>query len=307
MKKNPSKTNGITLKTVLIAVAAVAIIGLGYVAYQNPELFKADISSPTGVQDTGLRIVQADYEGCFTLSDINDSIWKTFYVKYYDPSQPGFPTFNSGIYIHRSVDGGNFGYVTSAKIKGPCDDIPCYAGSCDDMPCMQNIDGEEVYQFDYLLNNYDIGELRIKVTGDTMESSELTLQVHLSLGDSDSDGIDDACDLETCGNDNVEGSEECDGALLNNQTCADVDSSKPEGTLACSSDCTFDSSGCIQDSANQSASLADEAFDLLTNIITDYQFVTTPEEDNLISTTYDANGDGKFSISDIAYMYYSNN
>jgi len=48
-----------------------------------------------------------------------------------------------------------------------------------------------------------------------------------------------------CGNDLLDDGEDCDGAQLGAQTCADVDPTKPNGALACADDCTFDSSGCF--------------------------------------------------------------
>ncbi len=47
-----------------------------------------------------------------------------------------------------------------------------------------------------------------------------------------------------CGDDVVQGTEECDGSDLGNMTCADVDPMSTAGTLSCNVDCTFDASGC---------------------------------------------------------------
>lgn len=45
-----------------------------------------------------------------------------------------------------------------------------------------------------------------------------------------------------CGNDSVEGDEQCDGSDLGGQTCVSL--GYYGGTLACKADCTFDTSGC---------------------------------------------------------------
>ncbi len=55
---------------------------------------------------------------------------------------------------------------------------------------------------------------------------------------------DDDDDQAVCGNGQIEGSEQCDMDQLAGLTCQDVDSSFTGGTLACSGDCTYDTSGC---------------------------------------------------------------
>jgi hypothetical protein len=47
----------------------------------------------------------------------------------------------------------------------------------------------------------------------------------------------------TCGNGKIEGGESCDGADLSGKTCVDFGKSNPVG-LACSANCTFDTSAC---------------------------------------------------------------
>ncbi|MBI2145868.1 hypothetical protein HYU22_00835 [Candidatus Woesearchaeota archaeon] len=47
----------------------------------------------------------------------------------------------------------------------------------------------------------------------------------------------------TCGNNLVEGSEQCDGTALNSQTC--VTRGFASGTLRCTATCTFDTSSCV--------------------------------------------------------------
>jgi hypothetical protein len=47
----------------------------------------------------------------------------------------------------------------------------------------------------------------------------------------------------TCGNGKIEGNESCDGYDLSGKTCADFGKANPAG-LACSVNCTFDTSGC---------------------------------------------------------------
>lgn len=47
-----------------------------------------------------------------------------------------------------------------------------------------------------------------------------------------------------CGNDVIEGDEECDGVDLGGQQCADLDTAYVGGALACGESCSFDASGC---------------------------------------------------------------
>ncbi len=54
------------------------------------------------------------------------------------------------------------------------------------------------------------------------------------------------CRAPECGNDIREGTEECDGADLNNRTCAEMEGYKG-GTLGCTASCTFDLSACDVD------------------------------------------------------------
>lgn len=77
----------------------------------------------------------------------------------------------------------------------------------------------------------------------------------VELGDPDCDGMDatfvsapgDMASvppaMATCGDGAIEGDEACDGAELGGQTCGDV-GNFDGGTLACASDCTFDTSAC---------------------------------------------------------------
>jgi cysteine-rich repeat protein len=61
------------------------------------------------------------------------------------------------------------------------------------------------------------------------------------------DGCSATCQVEIgsdCGNNIIEGSEECDGAELGGASCSSVDPSNPNGFLACTAGCTFDTSGC---------------------------------------------------------------
>ena len=51
----------------------------------------------------------------------------------------------------------------------------------------------------------------------------------------------EGCTL-TCGNGNLEGSEECDGAASLGDTCISL--GFDDGTLGCNDDCTYDTSGC---------------------------------------------------------------
>src|SRR5205814_3694792 len=48
-----------------------------------------------------------------------------------------------------------------------------------------------------------------------------------------------------CGDNHIDGNEECDGSDLNGKTCSDVTSGFAQGgTLACKADCTLDTSDC---------------------------------------------------------------
>jgi hypothetical protein len=48
-----------------------------------------------------------------------------------------------------------------------------------------------------------------------------------------------------CGNDMIDGDEECDGTDLGGLECSDVDENFVGGTLACGATCTLDASGCM--------------------------------------------------------------
>jgi hypothetical protein len=50
---------------------------------------------------------------------------------------------------------------------------------------------------------------------------------------------------DLCGNGLLDDGEDCDGVLLGGRICADVDPARPNGPLACASDCAFDTSGCF--------------------------------------------------------------
>ncbi|MEK7580619.1 MAG: Ig-like domain-containing protein, partial [Patescibacteria group bacterium] len=52
--------------------------------------------------------------------------------------------------------------------------------------------------------------------------------------------------LPICGNDLLETNEQCDTTKLNNKTCSLVDSKYISGVLACTSNCAFDVSGCVE-------------------------------------------------------------
>ena len=57
----------------------------------------------------------------------------------------------------------------------------------------------------------------------------------------------------TCGNSVIEGGEKCDGAKLNDQTCATQVGAGSTGTLKCNSKCNgFDTSGCTASTARSS-------------------------------------------------------
>ena len=58
---------------------------------------------------------------------------------------------------------------------------------------------------------------------------------------------DDSGDPALCGNGQLDPGEDCDGALLDDKQCVDVDPSRPTGELACAATCSFDVSGCDAD------------------------------------------------------------
>jgi len=60
--------------------------------------------------------------------------------------------------------------------------------------------------------------------------------------DSNGNGIGDACDFAGCGNGILETGEQCDGTSLGGATCMSL--GYTSGTLACTTSCTFDTSGC---------------------------------------------------------------
>ena len=49
-----------------------------------------------------------------------------------------------------------------------------------------------------------------------------------------------------CGNGAIDSGEQCDGSNLNSQTCVSVKGTSWTGTLVCNSDCTINSSDCVQ-------------------------------------------------------------
>ncbi len=48
-----------------------------------------------------------------------------------------------------------------------------------------------------------------------------------------------------CGNAMVDDGEDCDGTELGGKACVDVDPAKPNGSLVCAGNCSFDNSGCM--------------------------------------------------------------
>ncbi len=50
---------------------------------------------------------------------------------------------------------------------------------------------------------------------------------------------------DPCGNEVIDGDEECDGSDLGGATCVDVNPAFESGSLVCGSSCTFDASGCM--------------------------------------------------------------
>jgi hypothetical protein len=61
----------------------------------------------------------------------------------------------------------------------------------------------------------------------------------------------------TCGNGVVESGEACDGAELDGETCSSVTvGARTMGTLKCSSQCTFDTTGCVGASSGGTGGVA---------------------------------------------------
>src|SRR5262249_7036592 len=56
-------------------------------------------------------------------------------------------------------------------------------------------------------------------------------------------GASDAGTASLCGNGTIDGTEQCDGTMLGTGTC--VTEGFTTGTLACLSDCTYDTMGCM--------------------------------------------------------------
>jgi len=52
------------------------------------------------------------------------------------------------------------------------------------------------------------------------------------------------CEVDPCGNGVIEGDEDCDGAELGGADCTTIGGGFTSGTLACASDCTFDTAQC---------------------------------------------------------------
>jgi hypothetical protein len=66
-------------------------------------------------------------------------------------------------------------------------------------------------------------------------------------GDDDDDGDDGDDDggAAVCGDDIINGTEDCDGTVLGSNDCTTVGGDFTGGTLACADDCTFDTSACV--------------------------------------------------------------
>jgi cysteine-rich repeat protein len=57
-------------------------------------------------------------------------------------------------------------------------------------------------------------------------------------------GSDESTPSGQCGNGTIEAGEQCDGANLNNATCASLMMGAGTGTPGCKADCTFDLGPC---------------------------------------------------------------
>lgn len=72
----------------------------------------------------------------------------------------------------------------------------------------------------------------------------VTLSVNKALGQSSSlDSIDATVKTSVCGNEIVEGGEDCDGINLDNATCLSL--GYAGGDLKCNIDCSFNTLGCV--------------------------------------------------------------
>jgi cysteine-rich repeat protein len=70
----------------------------------------------------------------------------------------------------------------------------------------------------------------------------------------DADGCSNACLVNFCGNGVIDPGEQCDGANLNNQTCATATGDpKDIGVIKCQTDCLLDTSDCKEPCVTQSA------------------------------------------------------
>lgn len=65
-----------------------------------------------------------------------------------------------------------------------------------------------------------------------------------SDGGEESSSSDDGPPPPVCGDDMIEGTEQCDGADLGGMTCPDIDAAFTGGTLACDGSCAFDTTLC---------------------------------------------------------------
>ncbi len=125
-------------------------------------------------------------------------------------------------------------------------------------------------------------------------------------------------DLSICGNNIVEGGEDCEGSDLNNQTCESVGFGP--GTLNCDIACSFDTSSCTAPSptptptptpdttsdtssgtSNQTSDTVSTttvppiSLDSLINLISQIEFLPIPQTLLL----YDPDGDGKIVVQEI--------
>lgn len=101
------------------------------------------------------------------------------------------------------------------------------------------------------------GVTEVGLTDLIVVSGTRSASLRVVFPDRDGDGIVDSVDLcptvvgtveargcpQFCGNNLIEGTEECDGTNLASQTCASQ-GGPPAGTISCSSACRFDLTGC---------------------------------------------------------------
>jgi hypothetical protein len=104
--------------------------------------------------------------------------------------------------------------------------------------------------------------------------------------------------IAVCGDSIIEGSEECDGLELNNQTCETQ--GFDEGSLSCNLDCSFDKSDCVIEEDNNAVSGGNLFAPILKNkIISNLIQKTIPKK-----IRGDIDNNNKINLVDFSIMAY---